>query len=89
MVSEAPPEREAVSKKVVEALARATGTDSRNLDPPLYEAIDPEALDVFVASADQSFVEFEYDGRNVVVSADGTVSVGGTEYEPRKAPIEA
>ncbi|WP_121821006.1 HalOD1 output domain-containing protein [Halostella salina] len=89
MVSEAPTESEAVSKRVVAALARAAGTDPRTLDPPLYTVIDPEALDTLVESTATTYVEFEHDGRRIVVHADGTVTVDGTSYDGGEVAIEA
>jgi hypothetical protein len=45
--------------------------------PPLYESIDPDALDALFESADGNSVqvEFEYAGRHVVVDSSGRVGV--------------
>lgn len=61
---------------VVEAVAETTGTDPLEL-PPLYDAIDPDALDVLVADGGQSHVEFAYDGHEIAVHEDGAVAVDG------------
>lgn len=47
--------------------------------PPLYETVDPDALQGLVASADdEAFsVEFSYHGYEVTVAADGSVDVEG------------
>ena len=52
---------DAVSMEVVTCVANATGTDPLEL-PPLYESIDPEALDRFVESVSSSTasVTFSY-----------------------------
>lgn len=65
------------SKKVLRAVAAREGVDETDL-PPLYDAVDPEALDTLLASVQtdgQASVDFEYAGHSVVVSDDRTVSV--------------
>ncbi|MFC6716021.1 HalOD1 output domain-containing protein [Natrialbaceae archaeon GCM10025810] len=62
---------------VISAVADAASTEMLAL-PPLYEAIDPEALnDLFTArpGAPDCSVSFRYAGFDVVVSGDGTVQV--------------
>lgn len=63
------------SEKVIQEVAAKTGTDPLEL-PPLYETIDPDALDALVESSGESGlqVEFQYADRHVVV--DGTGGVG-------------
>lgn len=63
------------SEKVVKAVAAKTGTDPLEL-PPLYETIDPDALDALVESSGERSLqlEFQFAGRHVVV--DGTGGVG-------------
>jgi len=64
------------SEAVVEALADAKGVDPLELDP-LYDAIDPDALDaLFDGAADgrrQGRVEFRTAGYRVEVTATGRV----------------
>lgn len=71
------PER--VSRAVVEAVADAHGVSPLDLEPPLYEAVDPDALEQFVARADHPAasvtVTFTYAGHEVTVDGDGEVSV--------------
>lgn len=64
------------SERVVREVAAKTGTDPLAL-PPLYEAIDPDALDALFTSSDGNSlqVEFEYAGRHVVVDGSGQVGV--------------
>lgn len=68
------------SAAVVAAVAAATDRDPLAL-PPLYAAVDPEALDGIVATlagggADpEGCVTFEYTGWHVTVNCHGTVQV--------------
>lgn len=66
----------APSTAVVEAVARATGRDPTTLDP-LYEAIDPDALDRLIrSSADRSgdaTVRFSYLDCRITVRTDHVV----------------
>lgn len=64
---------EPLSSAVVSAIARHEGVDPVHLDPPLYEYIDPDALDSLFRDGDESTVEltFRYDGCVVRVDSDG------------------
>lgn len=73
-----------ISSLVVDALAGAGGTEPSALDPPLYSVVDPDALDALVDRDSPVRVEFEYDGRSVVVRDGGTVVVDGTVHEPSR-----
>lgn len=69
-----------VSRTVVEAVAEAKGIDPLELTPPLYEVIDPDALDqVFAASQTNGRmngqVTFSYNEYEVTVCGDGYISV--------------
>lgn len=69
-----------VSQSVVEAVADAEGVAPEDLEPPLYEVIDPEALErVFAPTASgarrDGRIEFVYNGYDVTVRGDGRVSV--------------
>lgn len=63
---------------VVEAVSRQTDTDPLEL-PPLYEAIDPNALDnLFNKGGGDSSVDsvhFDYAGHSVTVTGNGTIDV--------------
>ena len=67
------------SMAVVNAVASATKSDPIDL-PPLYDAIEPDALDALFAdtgrfaSSRSGSVAFEYAGCLVTVSGDGSVS---------------
>jgi hypothetical protein len=65
----------ALSALVVEAVSAATETPVDEL-PPLYQVIDPDALDVlFSGRHTDGSVEFQYAGQTVTVSANRTVRV--------------
>ncbi|WP_306053903.1 HalOD1 output domain-containing protein [Natronococcus wangiae] len=63
--------------RVVSAVADVVGADPVDL-PPLYEAINPEALnDLFMSRSDTAVdtVQFQYAGYDIVVRGDGEVKV--------------
>jgi len=66
---------------VVETVAAREGVDPIDLETPLYETVDPDALDALVGAPTPAerqqllHVVFEYHGYEVRVSADGDVSV--------------
>ncbi len=65
------------SEAVLDAIAEEAGVDVLDLAVPLYDAVDPDALDAFyrtAAGADgagPSSVSFSYYGYEVEVSGDG------------------
>lgn len=61
---------------VVRAVARAEGVQPIDLSPPLYDAIDPEALCDAVGQMDEGSITFEYHGWTVEVAADERVTLG-------------
>lgn len=65
-----------ISGAVIEAIAEAEGTDVIELSPPLYEVIEPEALEhLFDGHSTLGKVVFTYNGCEVSVFDDGYVSV--------------
>lgn len=66
---------------MVEAVAAHEGVDPVDLKAPLYETIDPDALDALVGPTTPDdrralrHVVFEYHGYEVRVTAAGDVSV--------------
>lgn len=74
----------APSRAIIEEVAAQEGVDPVDLDVPLFETIDPEALDTLVETADTGYsdttllLEFTYYGYDVGVSSDGAVSVSRT-----------
>ncbi|WP_408958446.1 HalOD1 output domain-containing protein [Natrinema sp. 74] len=73
------------SLEVVERVAELEDTDPAALTPPLYTAVDPDALDSLChrptvgTQRSAGRVSFTYCGYEVTVSGDGDVSVS----EPR------
>jgi len=66
-----------LSQAIVETIAENEDVDPLALDP-LYEVIDPDALDSLFAETNRSprsdgKITFEYAGHTVVVNSDGTV----------------
>lgn len=68
-----------ISIDVIETIASVTGTDPLEMDPPLYETIDTDALDTLYKRGADARIEFAYDGHTVVVEPDRTVTVDGRE----------
>ncbi|WP_336345303.1 HalOD1 output domain-containing protein [Halalkalicoccus ordinarius] len=74
-----PPVRSA-SESIVSAVANAKAVSPLDL-PPLYPSIDPDALDAFVASLNDSrderegAITFAYDSYEVTVTGNGDVSL--------------
>lgn len=72
----------APSSHVLDSVARSKGVDPTEL-PPLYEAIDPDALDALFGAPARGLgerptpesVQFNYAGRVVVVRAADDVEV--------------
>lgn len=64
------------SARVVTAVAEAAETDPLDL-PPLYSALDPDALDALVTNSESSsiFLTFPYAGYTVSIHGDGEVDV--------------
>lgn len=64
---------------VAQAVADAKGVSPIDLNPPLYTAVDTDALDQFVNSLSEKpaavQITFEYGGFDVTVSGDGSVSL--------------
>lgn len=61
---------------IVTAIAERTGADPLEMDP-LYDAVDVDAIEAIVGSAEDATVEFAYHGHTVVVDGDGSVTVTG------------
>lgn len=69
------------SESVIESVAAREGVDPMELDVPLYDAVDPDALDALVRTGNDEQnrppiqVSFTYHGYDVTVSSDGLVQV--------------
>jgi hypothetical protein len=77
-----------VSEQVVEQVARATGTDPLEL-PPLYDSIDPDALDSLARGPGDVEVSFEYAGQEVCVESGGAIRVGECSDSPFTGEVPA
>lgn len=69
-----------VSERVIEAVAEREGVDTTGLRTPLYDAVDPDALDALFAASDESGtaerrLRFTYHGYDVIVGGDGAITV--------------
>lgn len=62
------------AERVVQTIAETVATDPLEL-PPLFESIDPDALDAFVRGLERGSVTFTYAGRSVTVDGDGSVTI--------------
>ena len=64
---------------IVEAVAETKGVDPLSLEPPLYDVLDPEALDALCDSTTRCqspvHVEFVYSDCTVTVAPGGTIVV--------------
>ncbi|MFB1064117.1 HalOD1 output domain-containing protein [Natrinema sp. H-ect4] len=68
--------RSSPSEDVVTAVATVFDESPIELTPPLYEAVDPEALDSLVDSGPTELrIRFRYRGCNVSVDGNGRVEV--------------
>lgn len=73
-----------VTQSVVEAVAEADGVGPEELAPPLYEEIDPDALErIFATGPSTRRVVFTYNGYEVTVRGDGSVSIHADGDRPR------
>lgn len=62
-----------VTVRIVSAIAEREGIDPMALEPPLYDAIDPDALTAITEAdpATELTLSFNYAGYRVTVIADG------------------
>ena len=67
-----------LSRAVIGAVAEAEGVDELDLEPPLFEAVNPDALNNLFHNA-TGRVQFNYLGYTVDVDQDGTVDLAGEE----------
>jgi len=76
-----------VSTKVVQEVAAVTNREATQL-PPLYDTIDPEALDVIASSGggDKApvMIRFTYAGSRIVVSGTEEITVESPAKSSRR-----
>lgn len=76
-----PEDGHSVSQAVIEAVAEAKGVPPAEIDPPLHEVVDPDALDRLFAPTftggdrPSGRIVFTYGGCEVVVRGDGSAVV--------------
>lgn len=64
------------SEAVIEAVAAVEEIQPWDLEPPLYDTLDPDALDSLLTGVSaRSRLEFDYHGYTVVVEDGGTVII--------------
>ncbi|WP_254530451.1 HalOD1 output domain-containing protein [Natrinema gelatinilyticum] len=68
---------ESLSTRVIETVAEREGVAPTNL-PPLYEVIEPEALDS-IFTAGRGHLVFPYYGYKITVSGDGRLEVDDSD----------
>lgn len=69
-------EYQPVIERILDSVAEAEDTDPIDFDRPLYDVLDPGALDSLVQSADAGVhVEFTYYGYTVTVCPDGEITL--------------
>ena len=76
--------------RIVEAVAAHADADPLEL-PPLYDAIDTDAVGALFQEGSEGRVQFRYAGRAVTVHSEGTVEVGvadDLEAEPLGPPAD-
>lgn len=80
------------TQAVVERIAAAEGVDPLDLQPPLFDAIDTEALDTLINSANsQTSVQFVYQGYTISVDGDCNVELEPVSCESdlaRTGPVQ-
>lgn len=79
-----------VSTQIIEAVADCEGVDPLDLQPPLYEVVDPEALEALFGSTvagteRRGRIEFTYAGYRITVAVAGerTITVDETAASAR------
>lgn len=73
-----------VSERILERIADESGRSPTDLDP-LYDVVDPDALDCLFASTtsanrSEGRVTFDYHGYTVTVHGDGRLDIEYREY---------
>lgn len=72
------------SMAVLDAIARTAGVDVNDL-PPLYEAMDPSAIDRIFSDGvdDEAILAFPYENWNVFVYGNGTINICDQQQSSR------
>lgn len=83
-IRESSSDQESASERVVNSTAAYLDVDSLEL-PPLYDAIDPDALNAAIASMGDGALQFQYAELFVTVRSTGSVVL----FEDSAREIEA
>lgn len=66
-----------LSRQVLDAIAEEEGTDPLSFETPLFEVVDPDALNaLFPHAGVDGTIEFAYRGHRVTVHSDGRIELG-------------
>ncbi|WP_224449609.1 HalOD1 output domain-containing protein [Haloprofundus salilacus] len=85
--------RDAPSIELIVAIAEIEGRDTDDIEP-LYEAIDPDALDAIFQQDSETTAErngrlsFVFNGRDVTVWSDGRIDISLSDTERERAASE-
>ncbi|WP_167768636.1 HalOD1 output domain-containing protein [Haloarcula amylovorans] len=71
-----------LSERIVQRVATTTNSDVVEL-PPLYDSIDPDALDMTVKEMSGGAISFKYAGHEVTVTHGGAIRL---EEQPTGTP---
>lgn len=71
------PDDPPLSQVIIEAVAEAEGISPDQLDRPLHNAIDPDALDALFAERTEAngYVVFDYYGYDITVHPDEQIAL--------------
>lgn len=75
--------RPTVSERVIQTVAEITNSEPSEL-PPLYNAVDPEALDALIEGMPDGEILFTYVGHEVTAKSDGTIYLPTAETTAEK-----
>lgn len=73
--------QEQVSERVMQTVADSTGRDQLDL-PPLYSAVDPDALNSVIESMAVGEVSFHYAGHEVTVTSNAAIRLSEFRVDP-------
>ena len=82
---------ETPSSVALAAIAAKRGCETTELETPLYESVDPDALDALLGRDDANhdvYVGFTLGDSGVQVHGDGTVYVDGERFDPATGTFE-
>jgi hypothetical protein len=77
---------DSVAVQILRAVATVEGTSPRDVEPPLQDVLDGDAVGRLIGhdGAGSVSVLFEYAGHEVEVTGAGRIYVDGTEWSPTR-----